>query len=199
MDADGNELECRVCRSGWEEGRPLCFPCRCSGSIGAVHQDCLEAWLQHSHKDTCELCLRSYEFAPQYAEDAPETVPALVLLKTVLRMTFLQALPSALRLLLVASVWLVAVPLSTACLYCLYLGRKTLQLDQGWEEVVRFVVHGLSIDAVMGLSLLVLVSFTDFLRFHWAPANLREAAPEPPAPAPPAPPYMCLPEQGQRL
>jgi E3 ubiquitin-protein ligase MARCH6 len=171
VDADGNELECRVCRSGAEDGRPLYFPCRCSGSIGAVHQDCLEAWLQHkqSHKDTCELCLSSYEFAPQYAENAPDSVPALVLLRTILRMGVLQALPQVARVLLVVGVWLVLVPLATACLYCLYLGRKGLSLDVGWEGVLQFVVHGLSIDAVMGLSLLVLVSFADFLRFHWAP------------------------------
>ena len=35
------ELECRVCRSSGDE-RPLYSPCKCSGSVGKVHQDCLE-------------------------------------------------------------------------------------------------------------------------------------------------------------
>jgi len=42
--------ECRVCRSNSEDGRPLFMPCLCNGSIGLVHQDCLEAWLTHSRK-----------------------------------------------------------------------------------------------------------------------------------------------------
>ena len=50
---DSNDIdsrECRVCRSNSEDGRPLFTPCLCSGSIGLVHQDCLEAWLAHSKK-----------------------------------------------------------------------------------------------------------------------------------------------------
>ena len=47
---DFDSRECRVCRSNSEDGRPLFTPCLCSGSIGLVHQDCLEAWLTHSKK-----------------------------------------------------------------------------------------------------------------------------------------------------
>eukprot|EP01035_Chromulina_nebulosa_P019222 gene19222-25073_t len=69
-DVDG--LECRVCRCGPEDERPLYQPCLCSGSIALVHQDCLETWLQHSNKDKCELCSTKYVFTPEYAADAPE-------------------------------------------------------------------------------------------------------------------------------
>lgn len=44
------EDTCRICRSGAEEGEPLYHPCKCSGSIAKVHQDCLIEWLQHSKK-----------------------------------------------------------------------------------------------------------------------------------------------------
>lgn len=44
------EDTCRICRSGPEEDMPLYHPCKCSGSIAKVHQDCLIDWLQHSKK-----------------------------------------------------------------------------------------------------------------------------------------------------
>lgn len=44
------ELECRVCRLGPEQDRPLYAPCLCAGSILFCHQDCLEMWLSHSGK-----------------------------------------------------------------------------------------------------------------------------------------------------
>lgn len=45
------EDECRVCRSPAEEGRPLLRPCKCSGSMGMVHQECLISWLEVTRGD----------------------------------------------------------------------------------------------------------------------------------------------------
>ncbi len=54
MDQD-QEPVCRICRCEEEEGRPLFHPCKCSGSIKFVHNDCLEAWLRMSKKAKCEV------------------------------------------------------------------------------------------------------------------------------------------------
>lgn len=45
-----------------EPDHPLFHPCKCSGSIRYVHQDCLIAWLQTSRKRYCETCSANYEF-----------------------------------------------------------------------------------------------------------------------------------------
>ena len=47
---------CRICRMEAEDDWPLYHPCRCSGSIKYVHQDCLQQWMQHSSITFCELC-----------------------------------------------------------------------------------------------------------------------------------------------
>lgn len=39
-------------------------------------QDCLLQWLQHSGKDSCELCKYKFRFTPVYAENAPKRVAA---------------------------------------------------------------------------------------------------------------------------
>ena len=38
-------LECRICRGA---DSPLYRPCKCAGSIGHVHTECLLEWLEHS-------------------------------------------------------------------------------------------------------------------------------------------------------
>ena len=54
MEQD-QEIVCRICRCEEEVGRPLFHPCKCSGSIKYVHNDCLEAWLRMSTKAKCEV------------------------------------------------------------------------------------------------------------------------------------------------
>ena len=58
---------CRVCHGEAEESRPLFHPCKCSGSIKFVHQDCLQTWLKISNKlPKCELCNESFRFRNIY-------------------------------------------------------------------------------------------------------------------------------------
>jgi E3 ubiquitin-protein ligase DOA10 len=170
MDADGTELECRVCRSGAEIGRPLFFPCMCSGSIGAVHQDCLEAWLEHSKKDTCELCYTKYEFRPHYAEGTPSVLPINVMAKSVLRLAFEQVAPLVLRIVFAVLVWAIIVPVLTTCIYCVCVGRSSiLSLPFSWPMLKAHIVHGINTDAMIALSLLILVSHveaTTYLRIY---------------------------------
>jgi len=50
---------CRICHCG-AEVEELISPCHCSGSLGFIHQTCLQEWLGGTNKKTCELC--HYEF-----------------------------------------------------------------------------------------------------------------------------------------
>jgi E3 ubiquitin-protein ligase DOA10 len=159
MSSEESELECRVCRSGPEQGRPLHYPCMCSGSIGAVHQDCLEAWLNHSKKDTCELCSTKYKFEAQYADDAPKVVPTHVFVWSLLKMFFVQILPFLLRIVLAIVIWVVVVPTVSSSIYCLFVGRQKMILDEvdWWEKLRMHIIHGFNIDAIIALSLLIMV------------------------------------------
>ena len=75
---DSNDLACcRVCHGDSEPNRPLFHPCRCSGSIKFIHQDCLVEWLRVSMKGSenrCELCGEKFQFRSVYStgERPPE-------------------------------------------------------------------------------------------------------------------------------
>lgn len=57
--SDVEEVVCRICRLEAEPGNPLFHPCKCSGTIKFVHQDCLNQWLKHSGHTHCEVCFPS--------------------------------------------------------------------------------------------------------------------------------------------
>ncbi|KAF7556814.1 hypothetical protein G7Z17_g1142 [Cylindrodendrum hubeiense] len=69
---------CRICRGEGTPEEPLFYPCKCSGSIKFVHQDCLMEWLSHSQKKYCELCKTSFRFTKLYAPDMPQSLPVHV-------------------------------------------------------------------------------------------------------------------------
>jgi hypothetical protein len=53
-DEDEGDV-CRICRMVAEQDNPLFFPCKCSGSIRYVHEQCLKEWLNHSGNTHCEV------------------------------------------------------------------------------------------------------------------------------------------------
>ncbi|XP_052355163.1 E3 ubiquitin-protein ligase MARCHF7-like [Oncorhynchus keta] len=65
-DSDEEEGDlCRICQMGEESpSNPLIEPCRCTGSLQYVHQDCIKKWLRSKISSgtnldaitTCELC-----------------------------------------------------------------------------------------------------------------------------------------------
>lgn len=55
LDAEEDATCCRICRLSASDDRPLFTPCKCSGSIKHVHQDCLMSWLNHSGRQRCEV------------------------------------------------------------------------------------------------------------------------------------------------
>lgn len=168
------ELECRVCRCGPDElhNRPLYQPCLCNGSIALVHQDCLETWLEHSKKDTCELCSTKYTFIPQYAENTPASVPFHLMLKATFKLWSFKFLPFALRCILAIILWLFAVPVWTIWLYKVYMRnqsyKEVIATGFKWGPGIRGdAISGLVLIGVILLSFLILMSFADFVRLFW--------------------------------
>jgi len=96
---------CRICRGEGTEEEPLFYPCKCSGSIKYVHQDCLMEWLSHSQKKHCELCKTPFRFTKLYAPDMPKALPFHIFVSHMAKYTFRNVLVW-LRGVLVASVWL---------------------------------------------------------------------------------------------
>jgi len=168
-DSDEEEEECRVCRGPAEEGRPLFKPCKCSGSIGLTHQDCLTSWLDVTRGGgKCELCSTRFQFAPRYAPGAPDRLPTRQVCLRILRRAGAKWLPFALRFFLSISLWLVVLPLSTSYIYHSWMHRPVgIKERWEWELIKRDTVGGGVIALVIVVSFLSLMSFAEFLRFHW--------------------------------
>ncbi|KAI0202884.1 hypothetical protein F4808DRAFT_458590 [Astrocystis sublimbata] len=96
---------CRICRGEATDGEPLFFPCKCSGSIKYVHQDCLMEWLSHSQKKHCELCKTPFRFTKLYSPDMPKHLPFHVFVHHMTRYLLRNVLVW-LRAALVTTVWL---------------------------------------------------------------------------------------------
>lgn len=53
---------CRIC---YEDGE-MVSPCKCSGTTGHVHKECLLKWLYISRRTDCEICHFVYSFHDEY-------------------------------------------------------------------------------------------------------------------------------------
>lgn len=100
---------CRICRSEGTPEEPLFYPCKCSGSIKFVHQECLMEWLSHSHKKHCELCKTPFRFTKLYDANMPQKLPWAVFVKTACVHVAMMLARGA-RAALVSAVWLVILP-----------------------------------------------------------------------------------------
>ncbi|XXH05268.1 hypothetical protein Hte_011693 [Hypoxylon texense] len=104
-DASIDPDTCRICRGEGTADEPLFYPCKCSGSIKYVHQDCLMEWLSHSQKKHCELCKTPFRFTKLYSPDMPKRLPFYIFV-THMAKYMLRNVLVWLRALLVVSVWL---------------------------------------------------------------------------------------------
>ena len=100
---------CRICRGEGFASEPLFYPCKCSGSIKFVHQDCLMEWLSHSQKKHCELCKTPFRFTKLYHPHMPSKLPTAVFIRKAI-LHLISHLLVWLRAVLVAFVWLVCLP-----------------------------------------------------------------------------------------
>ncbi|KAA0185240.1 E3 ubiquitin-protein ligase MARCH2 [Fasciolopsis buskii] len=53
-------FRCRICLEEGDPERVLLSPCRCKGTVGLIHRQCLQLWLLESGKVNCELCGYAY-------------------------------------------------------------------------------------------------------------------------------------------
>lgn len=79
FSAQGDGATCRICRCEGTDSQPLFHPCKCRGSIKYIHQECLQDWLAHSQKDTCDICHTKYTFLDVFQSSAPERPPLRLL------------------------------------------------------------------------------------------------------------------------
>ncbi|KAF4632071.1 hypothetical protein G7Y89_g6059 [Cudoniella acicularis] len=126
-DGTGDADTCRICRGEGSDSEPLFHPCKCSGSIKHVHQDCLMEWLSHSQKKHCELCKTPFRFTKLYSPNMPQSLPFDVLVRHVI-VHIAKNLATWLRFCLVIVVWLAFLP---------YVIRQVWRLlfwfsDGGW-------------------------------------------------------------------
>ncbi|OSD05343.1 hypothetical protein PYCCODRAFT_1405960 [Trametes coccinea BRFM310] len=110
---------CRICSAPAEPDQPLFHPCKCSGTIRYIHQDCLTEWLAHSKKKTCDVCKYPYSFTKVYSKDMPEKLPFFLVLRQFSQQLAF-ALLFGLRAVLVASIWLAALPWATIWTWRIY-------------------------------------------------------------------------------
>ncbi|KAK4140490.1 uncharacterized protein C8A04DRAFT_14923 [Dichotomopilus funicola] len=134
---------CRICRAEGSREEPLFYPCKCSGSIKYVHQDCLMEWLSHSQKKHCELCKTPFRFTKLYDPNMPKALPAYVFLRHTTKYIFRNLLVW-LRAVLVISVWLGWLPYMMRSVWsCLFwisdeglLGGRSGFFGGGWPSSV---------------------------------------------------------------
>jgi len=121
---------CRICRGEGSKEEPLFYPCKCSGSIKFVHQNCLMEWLSHSQKKHCELCKTPFRFTKLYHPEMPRTLPTPIFLRQVLIHTF-RSLVTWSRFILVTFIWLGWLPWTMRAVWrgLFWLG------DGGWADL----------------------------------------------------------------
>ncbi|OAX41033.1 hypothetical protein K503DRAFT_713394 [Rhizopogon vinicolor AM-OR11-026] len=117
---------CRICSAPGEPDQPLFYPCKCSGTIRYIHQDCLTTWLSHSKKKTCDVCKHPYSFTKVYAANMPPTLPPFLLFRRLAQQA-LFAILFGLRAVLVGTVWLAVLPWITIWTWRVYftMGETT--------------------------------------------------------------------------
>ncbi|KAJ4355371.1 uncharacterized protein N0V89_003387 [Didymosphaeria variabile] len=144
---------CRICRGESTPDEPLFYPCKCSGSIKYVHQECLMEWLSHSQKKYCELCKTSFRFTKLYHPGMPNTIPTSVFLRRA-AVHILKLFMTWCRAVLVASVWLILLP------WCMRVVWRSLFWvgDGGWNRddyiELRSLENGTSPSSVYDLNAL---------------------------------------------
>ena len=149
--------------------RELFRPCKCSGSIGLCHQDCLRSWLEvTSGSGRCELCSYRFRFAPRYAPGTPSALPPREVAFRILRRLAARWLPRAIRAVSAALLWTVALPVATAYIYHGWMIRPSAVANRwGREHFGKDAACGAVMAIMIVVSFLSLMSFAEFLRFQW--------------------------------
>ncbi|KAF9875351.1 hypothetical protein CkaCkLH20_07171 [Colletotrichum karsti] len=137
---------CRICRGEATAEEPLFYPCKCSGSIKFVHQDCLMEWLSHSQKKHCELCKTPFRFTKLYSPKMPKTLPTHVFVGHMAKYLFRNVLVW-LRAALVISVWLCWLPylMRSVWAFLFWVSDEGLGSGALWNSSNATVSRGVSV------------------------------------------------------
>ncbi|KAJ7493199.1 hypothetical protein B0H11DRAFT_2156254 [Mycena galericulata] len=187
---------CRICSAPAEAEQPLFYPCKCSGTIRYIHQDCLTTWLAHSKKKTCDVCKHPYSFTKVYATDMPTRLPPVLLLRRVAQQSFF-AMVFAVRAVAVAIIWLAVLPWVTVMTWRMYFSVGDTTCTRSSPELPPTPSGSLSSDIFTGqiiASLVVLTFVAVFLLREWISQNARPGVFEDEE-AEPAPAQLPLPPQ----
>ncbi|KAH8991685.1 hypothetical protein EDB92DRAFT_1797968 [Lactarius akahatsu] len=125
-ETDADQDTCRICSAPGEPDQPLFHPCKCSGTIRYIHQDCLTTWLSHSKKKTCDVCKYPYSFTKVYADNMPGQLPVVLLLRKFAQQVAF-AIIFCIRAVIVSFVWLAVLPWVTVWTWRMYfaMGNST--------------------------------------------------------------------------
>ncbi|GKY93129.1 hypothetical protein MPSEU_000281100 [Mayamaea pseudoterrestris] len=175
--SDHDEPECRVCRGPPElPDSPLLRACKCSGSIGWIHQECLQHWLDvmvrrgSGNQRKCELCKYAFQFEPYYAEDAPEHLTKGQFVYGVSRRAFVKWMPIFVKVTICLFLWLGVMPLLSAHLYLSWMRSPALLLQRlTYDMMKQDWAAGLVVAALIIISFLCLMNFADFVRMEMQP------------------------------
>ena len=149
-------------------------PCRCSGSIQYVHEECLQQWLKHSGKNSCELCGNTYEFEPNYKPGTPDIIENTLLASFLTKKLVTWFIPTALHWICAVITWLIVMPTATSWIYRMWM--REWPNEKLWSffsnrllrEVLKIdAISGLVITLAIGAQFMVMMSFIDFLRLFW--------------------------------
>lgn len=83
--------ECRICKESVNEpSNPLISPCNCTGSIGKVHNNCIESWVQSSsNNNICNICNTPFFHRIEYDGPISQSFIAYITAKNVTIKTLL--------------------------------------------------------------------------------------------------------------
>ncbi|CCE62298.1 hypothetical protein TPHA_0C01420 [Tetrapisispora phaffii CBS 4417] len=114
-----HEATCRICKDEGSFENPLFHPCKCKGSIKYIHESCLKEWVASKSVNinipgatiNCDICHHPMQFKTIYADNMPEKIPILLLLKRSL-MLFLQQIKISVLMAFGVLLFIVGLPLS---------------------------------------------------------------------------------------
>lgn len=171
---DAEEHVCRVCH---ESFGVLYHPCRCSGSIRYVHQDCLITWLKISrqlHTEACcELCGSKFVFRSVYKTGGSDP-PSLSILEFISGLlprvaTFISDLAD---FSIIIFFWLFCLPLLVETL--IELSALLASQESATTFKVPITVAALVTNWWNGLLITMFIAFVSISMFHFGNAVRQE-------------------------
>jgi hypothetical protein len=172
---------CRMCRAPGSLETPLFCPCKCTGSVRHVHQECLLEWLKHSKKQYCELCNHKF-YLPSTAKST-DVLNFLTLdgkkstigkIKQVL-IEGVQMTLRGFRNAILGFLWFIFLPILTGLIFDLYFNNLSgLAIPDTnsnlWTALSSFQ-HGLIIWFLTIIGLLGLMLLREYLVINIASLN----------------------------